>query len=202
MRANGEVLPEPQVSIHLPGRPWQDCHPAAGGRGHLVVLLEPWAAIALCRSDVPGWIAEQAHSLAHDDDEAALGRLRDLFGEAGLSMPAEDVLEFGQRVFDSAGRGRVGREPGAGTRAFRRSFRQTFGMAPKVWARLSRFSADLKWLHAHPWTGRDQDEPDHFDQSHRIREFRAWAGMTPGAYARLTRGTSRVWSTPLPLTLS
>jgi AraC-like DNA-binding protein len=61
------------------------------------------------------------------------------------------------------------------------SFRRDVGLTPKAWARLARFRRALRMAGSLPW-----DElalrAGYFDQSHLVREFRAIAGITPGAY--------------------
>ncbi len=80
-------------------------------------------------------------------------------------------------------------------------FRRHVGIAPKQFARIQRFRGLLRSLsggEVNPWlTGRPlppQDwarlaaEHGYSDQSHLVHEFRAMAGLTPGAYVTAYRG--------------
>ncbi|MBY0422657.1 MAG: AraC family transcriptional regulator [Parvularculaceae bacterium] len=75
---------------------------------------------------------------------------------------------------------------GYSERHFRRAFAAEFGAAPKAWQRVRRFDEILKRLHPRPWERPSGDDAaDAFaDQAHLIREFCAFAGVTPAAYAR------------------
>lgn len=195
--AAGRAAAEPRVTLHVAGGAWADCRPAPGGCGHLIAVLEPWTAAALARRGLDPDVKRDLAQLAGaDDDEAALRRLEAEIGRLVPRDPDAELLALAMQLFEEAGAGAVSRRLG-GSRALRDAFHREFGMTPKVWARLCRFSADLKQLHGRPWTGQDQQAPDHFDQSHRIREFRAWAGMTPVAYRTRVQGSARVWSVPL-----
>lgn len=70
-----------------------------------------------------------------------------------------------------------------GPRCLRRRFAAEYGVGPKHFLSLMRFGRHL-W-NRHPLTAATQDdaEPEYADDSHAIREFRRFAGMTPGAYA-------------------
>lgn len=74
-------------------------------------------------------------------------------------------------------------------RHFRRAFAAEHGAAPKVWQRVMRFNSVLKALHPRPWEAPDEANPlaAYADQAHLIREFCAFAGITPAAYARNKR---------------
>ncbi|MBC6493003.1 helix-turn-helix domain-containing protein [Flavihumibacter stibioxidans] len=80
-------------------------------------------------------------------------------------------------------------------RQFERKCRERIGLPPKVYARLARFSKayrlresrpDLSWTHI-------TYECGYFDQMHLIRDFKQFAGVSPGIIA----GT--ISSTPVPL---
>jgi AraC-like DNA-binding protein len=68
------------------------------------------------------------------------------------------------------------------------SFRERFGLAPKPLARLVRFDRAVRLLRA--GGGRPGSlaavaaECGYFDQAHFIRDFRRYAGGTPGEYQR------------------
>lgn len=70
-------------------------------------------------------------------------------------------------------------------RSLERSFRQYLGLSPKEYLRHLRF---LKLIQINPELNRSGTdltyELGYFDQSHFIREFKHFTGMTPGAYAQ------------------
>lgn len=78
-------------------------------------------------------------------------------------------------------------EIGLSSRHFIDVFSNHTGLTPKVYARVRRFQSALKQVHA-------QTRPDwsdvafdsgYSDQAHFIRDFKAFTGLTPSAYARL-----------------
>ncbi len=77
------------------------------------------------------------------------------------------------------------RRLGLSDRHFRRLFAEEFGAAPKTFARILRFDQTLRRLHPRPWEAADYDDANNYaDQAHLIREFCAFAEITPGAYVR------------------
>jgi len=83
-------------------------------------------------------------------------------------------------------------------------FRRWVGLSPKQYGRVRRFQEVLRSI-ARPYQGLEDmqlrgaplDEPDwidvalahgYYDQSHLIRDFRDFAGMSPGAYVAAFRG--------------
>jgi len=73
---------------------------------------------------------------------------------------------------------------GMPARTLERRFRREIGLPPKRLARIARFHAVVRTLDR----GRKPDwamlavGAGYYDQAHLIRDFRAFAGMTPGAY--------------------
>lgn len=75
---------------------------------------------------------------------------------------------------------------GLGTRAFARLFRARVGLTPKLFCRVHRFQTALRLIEGpRPirWT-EVALACGYFDQAHLIRDFKAFAGLTPGAYRR------------------
>lgn len=71
-------------------------------------------------------------------------------------------------------------------RQFERRFREVVGVAPKLFAEISRFRNVMTHLHSAP-TINWQDVTHacgYFDQAHFIREFRRFAGKTPASYTQ------------------
>lgn len=76
------------------------------------------------------------------------------------------------------------RASGRSHRRFIAGFRDAAGLSPKRYARVLRFKRVLQALAATPrpdWVQLAQDA-GYFDQSHLIREFREFAGVSPRAY--------------------
>lgn len=78
---------------------------------------------------------------------------------------------------------------GLSERHFRRVFAAEHGASPKAWQRVLRFNAVLKALHPRPWEPPGAADPAgaFADQAHLIREFCAFAGVTPAAYTRMKK---------------
>ena len=77
------------------------------------------------------------------------------------------------------------RRLGLSERHFRRLFSAEFGANPKTYARILRFDRTLRQLHPRPWEAASPPGTDDYaDQAHLIREFCAFAEITPGAYVR------------------
>jgi AraC-like DNA-binding protein len=63
-------------------------------------------------------------------------------------------------------------------------FRNEIGLTPKAYARVRRFQSALGALHDEARGAEIAAEAGYFDQSHFVREFRAFAAMTPTQYLR------------------
>jgi AraC-like DNA-binding protein len=78
----------------------------------------------------------------------------------------------------------VGESTGYGAKRFIELFRDDVGLTPKVFCRVLRLQAVLDRV----VSGREVDRArvavdfDYYDQSHLIRDFRAFSGMTPSEY--------------------
>lgn len=74
-------------------------------------------------------------------------------------------------------------------RSLERMFKKHVGISPKLYARICRFQATLKTLRTTPiasLTALAYGE-NYFDQSHFIRDFKFFAGTTPGAFLQQAR---------------
>lgn len=82
--------------------------------------------------------------------------------------------------------GRVVEESGTSHRRFIALFRAGVGLPPKAWLRVMRFHAALERAAAGPiaWSELALDA-GYADQSHFNRDFRAFAGITPGEFRAL-----------------
>lgn len=128
--------------------------------------------------------------------EPAAGRRLDLFEAAlaarlaGLRRPSSPIdprVAYALTALD-AGRpvAAVARDLDTSHRHFTQSFRAAVGLTPKTWGRLSRFGRALDRLAAEPgiaWADLAAAE-GYADQPHFTREFRAFAGLSPGAWRR------------------
>jgi AraC-like DNA-binding protein len=167
-------------------------------------LLRPGAAGLLI--GVPAGEFSGAHTpLADVWGDAEVARLReglcaagtqarrlDLF-EAALAARLPSLRRIDPRVAQAlagfaAARpvGVVAREVGASHRHFTQLFREAVGLAPKTFCRLRRFNSALDRLAAEPglaWADLAAAE-GYADQPHFTRDFRAFAGLSPGAWRR------------------
>ena len=105
------------------------------------------------------------------------------------AAPDELVLRATELTTASRGRAPVTRlaaATGLGRRQLERRFLTEVGVAPKLACRVARFRAAVSLLHDRPRTDLSAVAFDagYADQPHLTREFRALAGMTPGAYRR------------------
>lgn len=69
-------------------------------------------------------------------------------------------------------------------RSMQRHFKEQIGMAPKTYARICRFNRARQFLDQteNPFWPELVHKLGYFDQSHFIRDFRRFAGRSPGAY--------------------
>lgn len=78
------------------------------------------------------------------------------------------------------------RGTGLGLRQLERRFARTVGVSPKTFARVVRFERVVDACHSRvaPAWARLASEVGYADQSHLVREFTAFAGVSPGAFRR------------------
>jgi len=87
----------------------------------------------------------------------------------------------------------VAAECGLSHRHFTRQFRAAVGLKPKLWGRVVRFGRALDRLAAEPaiaWAELAAAE-GFADQAHFTRDFRAFAGLSPGDYRRRAPASAR-----------
>ncbi len=120
-------------------------------------------------------------------ERALLSRLPVLRGIDPRIAALTRRLERGAAVRDLVA------ESGASHRHFARGFRAAVGVTPRTYGRLARFEKLLAALHGAP--ARSLAElaaaMGYADQAHMNREFRAFTGLTPGAYRRIAPADSR-----------
>ena len=125
--------------------------------------------------------------------------LRRLGGEA-----ADPLSEAVSRVRSGQLRsvGALCRRLDVGPRRLHQRFTAETGIAPKLFLSLMRFGRHLEALHPRPLLPCvEADEPEYADDSHAIREFRRFAGVTPGAYVAQKRAGDRLVYTGAPVAL-
>jgi AraC-like DNA-binding protein len=129
---------------------------------------------------------------AHDTADAAailesaiaerLATANRRLGRAALALAAADRLT-------SANVNTVAADLGVSERHLRRVFRETVGVSPKSFAKLTRFERALRAAResaAGSWAS-IATAAGYYDQAHLIAEFRAIAGATPRALLRELR---------------
>ena len=129
--------------------------------------------------DAPGW-------------DARFGIVDGFIAErvARAGAPPAGVAHAWRRLCESDGRMEIGalaREIGCSRKYLLSCFREHVGLAPKSVARVMRFEravrllgragADVRWSDLALGCG-------YYDQAHFIRDFRQFAGTTPGAFLR------------------
>lgn len=123
-------------------------------------------------------------------EEALLARLKRA-RNASVSF-AIDAFRRGARVAEVAGK------IGTSQRTFINVFAREVGMTPKLFCRVRRFNRALRMVHK----SADVDWTDvalacgYFDQPHLIRDFNAFAGLSPTAYLDLR--TEHLNHVPVP----
>ena len=127
-----------------------------------------------------------------------------LLERAGCDLHAHPVIEYlTERLFCPAGIriADVVDEVGYSQRHVLGLFRRWVGLSPKQYSRIRRFQQVLAAVSAEGAEGAASNtglpEPDwadlavahgYFDQSHLVRDFRQFSGLTPGGYCSAYRG--------------
>jgi AraC-like DNA-binding protein len=109
-----------------------------------------------------------------------LAHARERHGAVPVALDAIALGHPGVRVRD------VARQVGLSQRRFIQVFTAEVGLTPKLYARVRRFQRAWASVGRAPvpeWS-RVAAACGYFDQSHLIRDFRAFAGLTPEAYVR------------------
>jgi AraC-like DNA-binding protein len=152
--------------------------PASAIAGRIVALEDLWGDAAtrrLCER-----LAAADHTVAAAAVlESAIGdRLAVVHGRgphARLALDAADRLT-------RANVGEVADDLGVSERHLRRVFRDTVGVSPKAFAKLTRFHRALRAARdGHASWATIAASAGYYDQAHLIAEFRAIAGVTPRA---------------------
>lgn len=164
-----------------------------------------WWGIDLALTELWGEVAERLHwSLQNtvDFDERTL--------IAAQTVQSLEIGRGGDQRMSTLGRqartgqaqtvAEMARYAGVGKRRLRQLFNATYGCSPKAYLNLMRFNRQL--LEVHPlYAAREAVQTGYADQSHAIQEFRRFAGMTPGSYARIKAEGDALVVTGAPITV-
>ena len=149
--------------------------PASALTGHHTSLADLWGASA---DDLRDTLLRLPPSQRLSAFEAALcARLPR--GPIDNTVVDHALARFGR----GAGIRQVVEECGRSHRAFIDDFRRVVGLSPKVYCRVLRFQRALGLLETRTMATHDVAlESGYSDQAHFSRDFREFAGTTPGAY--------------------
>ena len=196
---SSDLRPLPRAAVLGPRRRlyWQRAGPRIDW---LIVQMTPLGCRALlgCRfadlwsreiplADLWGAAAAELHErlacAASFADKAAIAAA----ALRALARPARGDAAV-SRLVGLARRGRVRNAAamadleGIGPRRLRQRFDEEVGLGPKHFLSLMRFGRLLASTHPRPWMSAPELGAEYADESHAIREFRRFAGTTPGAY--------------------
>lgn len=164
--------------------------PASAMAGRIVALEDLWGDAATRRLFDRLADAHDTALAAAILESAIAERLATADGgnaRTELALAAADRLA-------SASVNAVAVDLGVSERHLRRVFRETVGVSPKAFAKLTRFHRALRDARedAHPsWAG-IAATAGYYDQAHLIAEFRAIAGVTPRALLGELRATTSI----------
>jgi len=117
------------------------------------------------------------------DDRARVEVVEELLLE--LPFARDPLVTQGIELLANAGEGasvaRVARSLGVSERQFERRFKARVGLTPKHFARLQRFERAVNLARSAPSLSVAAQDAGYYDQSHFIRDFRGFVGVTPGA---------------------
>lgn len=124
---------------------------------------------------------------------AAMARTAERFLEQRLAsaLPLHVTGRAAEAILDSHGRMTVAgaiQLSGLSERHFERRFIEHMGVPPKLFARIARLNYVVRLKRQRPsltWAQISQDA-GYFDQTHLVKDFKAMAGATPGAFLRGT----------------
>jgi len=153
--------------------------PAAAMAGHIVALEDLWGNAASQRL-----YARLAAARTTAEAAAILERaIAERLAAAGADRARPELARAAAARLASASVHSVAVELGVSERHLRRVFRETVGVSPKAFAKLTRFQRALRAARAGApanWAS-IAAAVGYYDQAHLIAEFRAIAGVTPRA---------------------
>jgi AraC-like DNA-binding protein len=188
---------------------WSEGRDIGGGpQEYLVALIEPWAARAFfpsCAEPTRNTILQLPlpdslnRGLVHSENANEKCALFEAWLQQQFRArfcANDNVIKVFRHLQENAGAVSVQDLSEAASRSTRRVNEAIFlasGIGPKQYAKLLRFGLALSTLHGKPWpvSAVAGISPNYCDQSHMIREFRQFAGITPGVYQARKRLDSR-----------
>jgi AraC-like DNA-binding protein len=140
-------------------------------------------------------LAERLAGLERTVDRVALvqSRVGRMAGQVRRDMRMEAGIELVLRSRDAVRIRRIADLVGLSPRHLARLFRERVGVGPKLLGRLTRFQRVLRALEQGSpprWAAMAQRH-GYFDQAHLGREFRGFAGVSPGRYLAAAREVTR-----------
>jgi AraC-like DNA-binding protein len=174
------------------------------GSGTVLVRFHPWGASAflpapmreisersvgldaLLPQSAIREVEEKLHGSRTDPERIRiieaflLSRLRERTPDGAVRRAVRMLLSGGEDVPVE----RLAEGLGLGGRQLERKFGEWVGVGPKRFARLVRFRNVIEKWNAAPHAAGTIGNNRFFDQSHFIKDFRAFAGTTPEAYLR------------------
>ncbi|QPF71962.1 AraC family transcriptional regulator [Roseateles sp. DAIF2] len=187
------------------------------GRLHCVgVLLHPWALAALLHGEAsprlltdrhlpaeallgPDWLACERALQEARDDRARLAQLfaflrRRLLGEPRVVDLTRRLQGLRRTLAGHAPLPEAARAAGLGERQFERVFTQQFGLAPRLFQRITRLEGALLDALLHRQGGAELAlRHGYYDQAHLARDCRLLAGATPGRLALAAETDAEFW---------
>lgn len=136
-----------------------------------------------------------------DDDEACIrlldrwlvSMLHTSFDTGRMEMALNMLLRS-----PSTGVTRLAEAACLGKKQFERVFRRHVGMNPKEYSRIVRFQKAMSMMQQGSSDFVDiSDRCGYSDQSHLIREFRIYSGHTPGAFLKICKPYSDLFTNPV-----
>jgi AraC-like DNA-binding protein len=153
--------------------------PASAIAGRIVALDQLWGDAATRR------LLDQVAASRGPSEAAALfeSAIAERFAKAGGYGPQTRLVLAAADRLASASVKAVAGDLGVSERHLRRVFRETIGVGPKAFAKLTRFRRAVRAAGAESQAGwaTIAAAAGYYDQAHLIGEFRAIAGVTPRA---------------------
>jgi AraC-like DNA-binding protein len=141
----------------------------------------------------PNFAARMERLLAARQQDEALHLLEEwlLSQAARVDLESSPAITAATRLFEAGGHGTVAtlaEGVGLSVRQLERQFQAQVGMTPKLLARLTRFEAAQHRIFGNSGVSftRLAHDLGYADQAHFTREFRAFARLSPGAFAAET----------------
>jgi AraC-like DNA-binding protein len=165
--------------------------PASAIAGRIVALEDLWGQVATRRLCARMADARDTVDAAAILESAIAERLA--AADEGRHAHARLALAAAERLA-SANVNAVAADLGVSERHLRRVFRETIGVSPKAFAKLTRFHRALGAARqdAHAGWASIAAAAGYYDQAHLIAEFRTIAGVTPRALLRELRAPPSV----------